>query len=226
MVVSRSIIFFGDASLDTAAALKRFLLSIDEGSLHAKFAQAVHKTLQDECLKLSVLERSETTSLEDIHSLFRRSGDDNSIHPALQAAEIVFLQLGSFIAWVQLNKAEHPLFTLSNSFCRAYEQNHFEQYPTTSNSLIVGVCLGELSATAVTLASSLIQLLPLAIEAVRVAFRAGLAADRVARELEQVTSPRQSWSVAISRDNVVIDQNVLCDVHTKIVSHSSFHSMI
>jgi hypothetical protein len=100
MAVSKSIIFFGDASQDTAAALKRFLLAIDEGSLQAKFIHSVHKTLQDECLKLSPSERSEIASLEDVHCLFRRHQDDNSIYPALQAAEIVLLQLGTFIAWV------------------------------------------------------------------------------------------------------------------------------
>jgi hypothetical protein len=98
MIVSRSVIFFGDASQDTAAALKSFLLAINEGSLQSKFIYSAHKALQDEILKLSPLERSEFASVEDIYCLFRRGQDDNGIHPALQAAEIVALQLGSFIA--------------------------------------------------------------------------------------------------------------------------------
>lgn len=98
MTFSRSVIFFGDASQDTAAALKSFLLAINEGSLQSKFIHSVHKALQDECLKLSPLERPEFASVEDIHYLFRRCQGDNGIHPALQAAEIVTLQLGSFIA--------------------------------------------------------------------------------------------------------------------------------
>jgi hypothetical protein len=111
---------------------------------------------------------------------------------------------------------------LSNSIHSAYEQNHFEPYPVASENLVVGVCLGELSATAISLASSLTQLLPLAVESVRVAFRVGLAADRVSRELEQATSPRRSWSVAISRDSGATGQDVLDDIHTKIVRCSSF----
>lgn len=95
---SRSIIFFGDASKDITVELKTFLLTINEGSLQFKFIHNVHKTLRDECLKLSLLERSEFVGLDDIYSLFRHYQDDGDIHPALQAAEIVILQLGSFIA--------------------------------------------------------------------------------------------------------------------------------
>jgi hypothetical protein len=110
---------------------------------------------------------------------------------------------------------------LSNSIHRAYEQNHFEPYPDASKNIIVGVCLGELSAAAVSLASSLTQLLPLAVESVRVAFRAALAADRVSRELQQAASPRRSWSIAISRDSGATDQDILDDIHTEIVRCSS-----
>lgn len=111
----------------------------------------------------------------------------------------------------------------SNYVHRAYEQNSSESYPTASENIIIGVCLGELSAAAVSLASSLTQLLPLAVESVRVAFRTGLMADRVSRELERPVSPRQNWSIAISRDNKASEQDFLDNIHKEIVGCSHPH---
>lgn len=70
------------------------------------------------------------------------------------------------------------------------------------------------------LASSLVELVPLAVEAVRVAFRLAIVAERTSRELEQPDMSRQSWSVAIPKDRGFINAAILEKIHTELVSIS------
>lgn len=95
-----------------------------------------------------------------------------------------------------------------------------EPYPTASYSIIIGLCLGELSATAVSLAQSLTELLPIAVEAVRLAFRVGLAAATVGDELEPSKSSRQTWSVVIPRDSGLEEEDTLKTICQQNVSNS------
>jgi Starter unit:ACP transacylase in aflatoxin biosynthesis/Beta-ketoacyl synthase, N-terminal domain len=86
-----------------------------------------------------------------------------------------------------------------------------------TNNIILGVCLGELSAAAVSLAKTLNELLPLAVASVRVAFRTGLATERTAREVETSGSSRRSWSLAISRESGAANPGVLERIHSATV---------
>jgi hypothetical protein len=100
----------------------------------------------------------------------------------------------------------------------AYERQPQEPYPDPSCSLIVGICIGELTATAVSLASSVTELVPIAVETIRVAFKIGIAVSIVGNELDQRTIPQESWSVSISRDCGITDSNALERVCRETVS--------
>ena len=55
-------------------------------------------------------------------------------------------------------------------------------------------------------------------EAVRVAFKAGIAASTVGDELEYRTVPQESWSISISRDTGLSDNDALETLCAQIVS--------
>ena len=101
---------------------------------------------------------------------------------------------------------------------RANEQVSQHQYLGSEDNIIIGSCVGEISAAAVGLANSLIELLPLAVVAVRVAFRLAVVAYQVSKEVEQPIPGRQCWSIAISKNDHVIDQGTLDRIHTELVS--------
>lgn len=100
-----------------------------------------------------------------------------------------------------------------------YEEHTHEAYPVASENIVIGLCLGELSAAAVSLARSLVELLPLAAESVRVALRGGFAANRISREIEQPSSPQRAWSTVIPKTNELAQPNVLNAAQLAIVSH-------
>lgn len=68
------------------------------------------------------------------------------------------------------------------------------------------------------LASNLIELLPLAVAAVKVAFRLAAVAYKVSKEVEQPSPGSQYWSVAIDRSDPLIDQGTLDRFHAQLVS--------
>ncbi|GKT97732.1 LOW QUALITY PROTEIN: polyketide synthase [Colletotrichum tofieldiae] len=67
-----------------------------------------------------------------------------------------------------------------------------------ANATVVGACTGALAAAAVGCSAGLAELVPLGVEAVRVAFRVGLVVERAAREAAPATGTEQSWSLAVS----------------------------
>ena len=90
-------------------------------------------------------------------------------------------------------------------------------FPDAESNIIVGLCFGELPAAAVSLAKNLTELLPLAVEAVRVAFRAGIIINTTGKELEQQSEPAESWSIALSRESGIADGDTLKDICKEIV---------
>ena len=83
---------------------------------------------------------------------------------------------------------------------RSYEHYPTQAYPDPNEDIILGLCFGELSATAVCVARNLVELLPIAVEAVRQAFRGGILTGTTARELEPQDVLKDSWSLAVPRD--------------------------
>ena len=82
---------------------------------------------------------------------------------------------------------------------------------------MVGICFGELSATAVSLARSLTELIPLAVEIVRLAFKAGVASNLIGDELEVERSRGEPWSFSVSTDTGLADDNRLEEIRHELV---------
>jgi len=82
---------------------------------------------------------------------------------------------------------------------RAFEERTPSYISPNVDARLVGLCTGLIAATAVASADSLTALIPLAIESVRIAFRAGAHVGRVAQQIE-CESKSQSWSTIVAAD--------------------------
>ena len=100
----------------------------------------------------------------------------------------------------------------------SYEQRPRDPYPCADQNIIVGLCFGQLSGAAISLASNLTELLPLAVEAVRLAFRAGIVTATIGNELEPRKISKESWSISVSRESGLADGTSLEDTCKELVS--------
>jgi Starter unit:ACP transacylase in aflatoxin biosynthesis len=90
---------------------------------------------------------------------------------------------------------------------RCFEEQQHKYIPSSasrSDVKLAGLCTGLIAASAVASADSLTALIPLAVEAVRIAFRTGAHVGRVAQQLECETG-RQSWSTLVAADATAVE---------------------
>lgn len=92
-----SIIFFGDGSLPLHPALSQVLQSQKEHSLLSVFLSGARLAIQDELVKLPIIDRQGLPDLADLQSLTGLADDPIPDHQALAPAMLLLIQLGEFI---------------------------------------------------------------------------------------------------------------------------------
>lgn len=83
----------------------------------------------------------------------------------------------------------------------------------------MGLCTGIFAATAITSAPTLSTLVPIAVEMVLVAFRAGLYISKIADILENKTDESESWTYLVPDTDEAKAREILGDFHTSNVFH-------
>jgi Starter unit:ACP transacylase in aflatoxin biosynthesis len=92
-------------------------------------------------------------------------------------------------------------------FGRCFEEQSRTYIPSSASRpdvRLAGLCTGLIAASAVASADSLTALIPLAVEAVRIAFRTGAHVGRVAQQLE-CEAGRRSWSTIVGADAKAVE---------------------
>ncbi|PYI20253.1 putative polyketide synthase [Aspergillus violaceofuscus CBS 115571] len=176
---SRDILVVGDQSVDPTPFLVHALVKKPTPLLQA-FLRDVQPVLRRELEGLPHATRSLIPAFASLHELveqYQRQG----VHLAsLDSALTCLAQFTHFIGFCE----ENP---------RAYLQ---------PGTLIIGTCTGLLAASAIASADSLVALVPLAVETVRVAFRLGATAARKAKSLEASQTPWTSLVTGIDSTTV------------------------
>jgi hypothetical protein len=85
---------------------------------------------------------------------------------------------------------------LTQSTCRFFEERPLE-YLQNTKTQILGICTGLLAASAVASCTSLTSLIPLAVQAVRIAFRLGSRVTSVGNQIECQSETKQEWSTIV-----------------------------
>lgn len=151
-----SLYLFGDQTYDIGPHLKALLLESQRGNvLLSDFFNRAYSALRKELYQLSVQERESLprfTSIEDL--VLWRSSSPQEVRQCipLDMSLTCMYHIAAFIA-----QAKH-------------------EYPSSRDSRLLGLCTGALAAAAVSCAQNVVELLPLAVSSVLVAFRTGVSA--------------------------------------------------
>ncbi|KAH8689371.1 putative polyketide synthase [Talaromyces proteolyticus] len=176
------ILVCGDQTVDVCPFLVDILIK-KRTPLFQAFIRKVKVILENEITLLSSYQRAQIppfSSLRELVDEYHRRG----VHIAsLESAFACIAQLAHFIG----TSEENP---------------HTYIKP---GSRIMGMCIGLLSASAIACCDSLVALIPLAVETIRIAFRLGARVACVAESLEPGQKPWTSLVTGIDSQAVVSD---------------------
>ncbi|GIJ99615.1 type I iterative polyketide synthase [Aspergillus viridinutans] len=174
MAQHHRIYLFGDQTYDVDAPLRELLHHSDP--ILTSFFERALQVLRHEVGQLPSELRHEFPRFSSIADLISRRRDTR-LHPSLEMALVLIYQLGSFI--------------------RIHSEGGLE-YPTASDTHLLGLCTGAFAAAAVSCSRSLVELLPVAVQTVLVAFRTGLSAGRIGNCIEPSATGSREWSMLVA----------------------------
>jgi hypothetical protein len=190
MAQHHRIYLFGDQTYDVDAPLRELLYHSDP--ILTSFFERVLQVLRLELGQLPSELRDEFPRFSSIADLISRRRDTR-LHPSLEMALVLIYQLGSFIRWVHFT-ARSTRSVLTSG--RIHSEGGL-QYPTASDTHLLGLCTGAFAAAAISCSRSLVELLPIAVQTVLVAFRTGLCAGRIANCIEPTATGSREWSIVV-----------------------------
>ena len=171
------VFIFGDQTADCRSFLTKVFQQRGSLLLDAFLAQAAQAVRQEVAVRGHGFSR--IPDFGTIQELTDRYFKQEIADPAIESTIVCVSQLAHFIG-------------------------HFEQqaikYPTTAKDVrLVGLCTGLLAAAAVATSNSLVELIPYAVEAVRLAFRAGSCVSTIAERFGGEVG-KDSWSTIVVAD--------------------------
>ncbi|TVY82326.1 Conidial yellow pigment biosynthesis polyketide synthase [Lachnellula suecica] len=168
------VILFGDQTADFQAFLAKALVRKDLPLL-CSFLEKVHVALQDEISSLPATSRRSFPQFSNVTEFVSRYYQKQHFNPAAESAIACLAQLTHFIGFFE----DRPL-----------------EYLQISKTQVLGICTGLLAASAVASCNSLIALIPLAVQSIRVAFRLGSRVASTGAQIES-SSCDQEWSTVV-----------------------------
>lgn len=169
------VILFGDQTVDCQSFLKKALRRKNCPIL-STFLEQAHAALQDELSSLPSTSRRHFAVFSSVSEFTERYFGADHPDLAVESAITCLAQLTHFIGFFE----EHPL-----------------AYLEPSNTEVLAVCTGLLAASAVASCKSLTSLIPLAVQAVRIAFRLGSRVAAVGNQLESASDRQKTWSTIV-----------------------------
>jgi len=172
-----NLLLFGDQTADQYPLLRK-ACTLRSNSALTTFLDRVSVVVREEVQKLPRTQRDPIPDFLTTWDLVEAYYAKGVKVPQLESCLVTVAQLAHYIGYY----AENPT-----------------ELPTPANTRIVGLCTGLLAASVVASARSLSELLPLATEAVRIAFRAGSCVGAAKESLARASDGGQeSWSTVVS----------------------------
>lgn len=169
------VILFGDQTVDCQSFLKK-ALTRKGCPILTTFLEQAHAALQEELISLP------STSRRHIHIFSSISEFTERYYAAGQpdlAIESTITCLAQFIHFIGFFE-EQPI-----------------KYLQPASTEVLGICTGLLAASAVASSTSLLSLIPLAVQALRIAFRLGSRVAAIGDQLESQKDRQQTWSTVV-----------------------------
>ncbi|KAF2429556.1 ketoacyl-synt-domain-containing protein [Tothia fuscella] len=186
-----NVFIFGDQTADQFTLLQK-VVSRKDNTLLTSFLERVSVALREE---VQLLPRSQRDAIPDfltINHLVEAYHDKGVKVAQLESCFLTIAQLAHFIGYYCENPTE---------------------LPNSQNCRLIGLCTGLLAASAVACARSVSDLLPLAVEAVRIAFRTGTVVGNAKLALEANGNAKESWSTIVTNTNEETANAALDDFH-------------
>lgn len=171
-----NIYLFGDQTAEQYPLLRKIVLRKDN-ALVITFLERCSAALRDEARKLPRTQRETIPDFLTVSNLIEAYYEKGLKIPMLENAFVTIAQLGHYIGYF----SENP-----------------DKLPATNDTRVLALCSGMLAASAVVSATNLTELVPLAVEFVRISFRVGALTNHRREALAQVGEDRSPWSTIVT----------------------------
>jgi naphtho-gamma-pyrone polyketide synthase len=190
-----SVYIFGDQTNPFESDLSQ-LLHVKSCEVLNSFIEQIHYALRLEISRLPASQQACFPRFSTISDLLARKSDSGN-NPALELALLCLTQLGRFIKYVQRVYIQRSSVLIPIR----YHGDGSRPYPSSSDTIILGLCTGSIAAAAISTSTSVFELIPAAVEAVLIAFRTGLRSIVVRDDIEEVSQDASSvWSVIVGME--------------------------
>ena len=186
-----NVLIFGDQTADQFPLLKKVATWRNNATL-TTFLDRASVVLRDEVQKLPKTQRDQIPDFLTSWDLVNTYYTEGKKIPQLESCMVTLAQLAHYIGYYGENPSD---------------------LPNPANTRIVGLCTGSIAASVVASARSISELLPLATEAVRIAFRAGTCVGAAKDALEQPADAKESWSTIVTGISESAAKKVLSAFH-------------
>ncbi|KAH8724590.1 hypothetical protein GQ44DRAFT_682962 [Phaeosphaeriaceae sp. PMI808] len=171
-----NILIFGDQTADQYPLLRKACTWKNNAAL-TTFLDRISVVIREEVQKLPRTQRDQIPDFLTVWDLVEAYYSKGQKVPQMESCMVTIAQLAHYIGFY----AENP-----------------SELPNPANTRIIGLCTGLLAGSVVASARSLSELLPLATEAVRIAFRAGSCVGTARDTLENAANAKESWSTIVT----------------------------
>lgn len=180
---------FGDQTFDVQPHLAD-LIQYGQNPVLEDFLLKAYDAIRTEIYSLPCELRDDLPRFTCVDDIIWRKPDAKRCVP-LDMAVTCMYQLGVFIRY---GRQLCIMVKKLNNFGSQVEAQHCYG----DNARVLGLCTGALAAAAVSCSQSTLDLVPLAVCAVKVAFRTGMHATDVAQRFEPSGTSSQSWSMIVA----------------------------
>ncbi|KAL1587284.1 Non-reducing polyketide synthase PKS1 [Cladosporium halotolerans] len=167
-----NVLLFGDQTAEQYPLLRKTVLRTGNASL-STFLERSSTALREEIKALPRQQRARFPDFMTINNLLDLYYEKGDKIPMLESAFITIAQLGHYIGYF----SEHP-----------------EELPSAQSTRVLGLCTGLLAAAAVVSAKNVSDLVPLAVDFVRMSFRSGAMVNGPKSAMTLTGEEKASWS--------------------------------
>ncbi|KAI2483367.1 hypothetical protein Ptr902_05684 [Pyrenophora tritici-repentis] len=199
-----NVLIFGDQTADQYALLRKACTWKNNSTL-TTFLDRISVVVREEVQKLPKTQRDQIPNFLTTWDLIEAYYAKGTKVPQLESCMVTIAQLAHYIGYY----AENP-----------------SEMPNASNTRIVGLCTGLLAGSVVASARSLSELLPLATEAVRIAFRTGTCVGAAKEALEQASSTKETWSTIVTNISESSAKDAIDEFHQEQRTPTLAHAYI
>ncbi|KAF1956806.1 polyketide synthase [Byssothecium circinans] len=186
-----NVLIFGDQTANQYPLLRK-ACTWKSNALLTKFLERSSVALREEVQRLPRPQREQIPDFLTMNDLMDQYYAKGVKITEMESCMVTIAQLAHYIGYY----GENPT-----------------KVPNLANTRVLGLCTGLLAGSVVASAKTLDELLPLAVQAVRIAFRAGSCVGAAKHALEQSANAKESWSTIVTGISESAAKSAIAEFH-------------